>query len=211
MATHSSILTWKIPWTEEPGRLQSMGYQRVGHNWATFFHFLFILFNSFHLVLLSSSIYTVFICINLWSLVYLDFFPLIIKFLLPGILYYCIYHVALSRSALDYVRLFATPWTVTHQAPLSMGVLQARILEWVVMPSSRGSSPPRDWTQVSHIAGRFFTESPGKPILLYSPILFYLSRTNLKVTSYGKSLQVFSCCPTRKRKKWRRRRKTILT
>ena len=32
MATHSSILAWEIPWTEEPGRLQSVGSQRVGHN-----------------------------------------------------------------------------------------------------------------------------------------------------------------------------------
>ena len=32
MATHSSILVWKIPWTEDPGRLQSMGSQRVRHN-----------------------------------------------------------------------------------------------------------------------------------------------------------------------------------
>ena len=32
VATHSSILAWKIPWTEEPGRLQSMGSQRVGHD-----------------------------------------------------------------------------------------------------------------------------------------------------------------------------------
>ena len=32
MATHSSILAWKIPWTEEPSRLQSMGSQRVGHD-----------------------------------------------------------------------------------------------------------------------------------------------------------------------------------
>ena len=32
MATHSSILAWKIPWTEEPGRLQSMGSQRVRHD-----------------------------------------------------------------------------------------------------------------------------------------------------------------------------------
>ena len=32
MATHSSILAWKIPWMEEPGRLQSMGSQRIGHN-----------------------------------------------------------------------------------------------------------------------------------------------------------------------------------
>ena len=35
MATHSSILAWKISWTEEPGGLQSMGSQRVGHDWAT--------------------------------------------------------------------------------------------------------------------------------------------------------------------------------
>ena len=44
MATHSSTLAWKIPWMEEPGRLQSMGSQRVGHNWATslthFAHFI---------------------------------------------------------------------------------------------------------------------------------------------------------------------------
>jgi len=32
MAAHSSILAWRIPWTEEPGRLQSMGLQRVGHD-----------------------------------------------------------------------------------------------------------------------------------------------------------------------------------
>ena len=35
MAPHSSTLAWKIPWTEEPVRLQSMGLLRVGHNWAT--------------------------------------------------------------------------------------------------------------------------------------------------------------------------------
>ena len=35
MAAHSSILAWRIPWTEEPGGLQSMGSQRVGHKGAT--------------------------------------------------------------------------------------------------------------------------------------------------------------------------------
>ena len=35
MAPHSSTLAWKVPWTEEPGGLQSMGSPRVGHNWAT--------------------------------------------------------------------------------------------------------------------------------------------------------------------------------
>ena len=42
-------------------------------------------------------------------------------------------------------------------SPLSMGILQERILEWVAMPHSRGSSQPRDQTQVSSFAGRFFT------------------------------------------------------
>ena len=35
MATHSSTLAWKIPWKEEPGMLQFMGSQKVGHDWAT--------------------------------------------------------------------------------------------------------------------------------------------------------------------------------
>ena len=43
MVTHSSILAWRIPWTEEPSRLQSMGSQRVGHDWATSLHFWNIL------------------------------------------------------------------------------------------------------------------------------------------------------------------------
>ena len=51
----------------------------------------------------------------------------------------------------------ATPWTVARQAPLSMGIFQASILEWAAMPSSRGSSQPRDRTQFSCIEGRFFT------------------------------------------------------
>ena len=50
-----------------------------------------------------------------------------------------------------------TPWTAVCQAPLSMGILQARILEWVAMPSSRGSFQPRDQTQVSRTAGGTFT------------------------------------------------------
>ena len=48
MVTHSSIIAWRIPWTEEPGRLQSTGSQRVGHVWATntilYTHFQIIYF-----------------------------------------------------------------------------------------------------------------------------------------------------------------------
>ena len=41
MATHSSVLAWRIPWMEEPGGLQSTGSQRVGHDWATSLHLIY--------------------------------------------------------------------------------------------------------------------------------------------------------------------------
>ena len=71
-----------------------------------------------------------------------------------GVLDRLVYVCAQSPSR---VWLFATPRTLARQAPLSMGIFQARILEWIAMPSSRGSSQPRDWTQVSYTASRFFT------------------------------------------------------
>ena len=61
------------------------------------------------------------------------------------------------RCSLSHVWLFVTLWIVAHQDPLFMGILQARILEWIVISFSRGSSQPRDWAKVSHRAGRFFT------------------------------------------------------
>ena len=59
--------------------------------------------------------------------------------------------IPMKWKSLSRIRLFVTLWTVVH------GILQARILEWVAVLFSRGSSQSRDWTQVSHIAGRFFT------------------------------------------------------
>ena len=50
MATHSSILAWRIPWTEETGRLQFMGLQRVGHDCVTNFLLLFQIQNHFQLL-----------------------------------------------------------------------------------------------------------------------------------------------------------------
>ena len=58
---------------------------------------------------------------------------------------------ALKCKLLSHVWLSATPCYLVH------GILQAGILEWVAVPFSRGSSQPRDWTQVSHFAGGFFT------------------------------------------------------
>ena len=75
------------------------------------------------------------------------------------ILYMC------CANSLSHVRLFAIPWTVVHQVLLSMRILQARILVWVAMPSSRGSSQtgiePRSPTLQ---ADSLPVELPGKPI-----------------------------------------------
>ena len=60
-------------------------------------------------------------------------------------------------KSLSRVRLSATPWTVARQAPLSVRIFQARILECIAIPSSQRSSQPRDRTQVPHFAGGFFT------------------------------------------------------
>jgi len=83
-------------------------------------------------------------------------------------IFYCVWVL----TQFSHVQLFVTPWTVACQAPLSMGILQARILEWVAMSSSRGSFQPRGQTQVSCI-GRWIlpTEPPWKPIFYCT---FYL-------------------------------------
>ena len=69
----------------------------------------------------------------------------------------CVVMYVYCAWSLNRARLLAIPWTVAPQAPLSMGLLRARILKWVAMPSSRGSSQLRYWTQVSCIAGGLFT------------------------------------------------------
>ena len=68
-----------------------------------------------------------------------------------------IYGVSQSQTRLKRLSSSSSSRTVALQAPLSMGILQTRILEWVAMPSSKESSQPRDQTQVSHIIDRCFT------------------------------------------------------
>ena len=64
--------------------------------------------------------------------------------------------------SLSHVRLFVTPWAVAHQALLSMGFLQARILEWVAVLFSRGPSQPMDQTALQ--ADSLPSDPPGKPL-----------------------------------------------
>ena len=90
MATHSNIHAWRIPWTEDPGRVQSMPSQRVGNDGATNTHF------SFMCVCMRACVQ---LCLTLYNPV--DYKP---------------------------------PGSSVHR------ILQAKILEWVAMPSSKGFS-----------------------------------------------------------------------
>ena len=67
-----------------------------------------------------------------------------------------------KRAIHSVVSDSATPWIVACLAPLSVGFSRQKSLEWIATPFSRGSSQPSNWTQISCIAGGFFTvELPG--------------------------------------------------
>ena len=94
---------------------------------------------------------------------------------------------------LSHVQLFVTLWTVAHQATLSIGILQARILERVAISFSRGFSRSKDQTQVSHTAGRLFifwaTREPWLLIDTCNCCVQSLSRVQLFVTPWTVACQ----------------------
>ena len=75
-------------------------------------------------------------------------------------------HSVLSDSLWPH-RLYSSPGSSAH------GILQARILDKVAISFLKGSSWPRDWTQVSHIAGRLFTNWANREVL--SIIIIFIS------------------------------------
>ena len=157
MVPHSSTLAWKIPWMEEPGRLQSMGSLRVGHNRAT-----------------SLSLFTSTHWRRKWQ-------PTPV--FLPGesqgrgsLVGCCLWGRRESDttevtqqqqrqlSHFSRVRLFGTPWTVACQDPLSIGFSRPEYRIFLMQGSNL----------VSCIAGGFFTaESLGKPKTQHSQINKY--------------------------------------
>ena len=95
------------------------------------------------------------------------FFILMISFPSWGLFVTCCAVLCLATQSC----LFATPWTGGRQAPLTMGILQARITERVVMPSSKVSSQPRDRTQgLLHWGGFFTVWATREALFLYIPL-----------------------------------------
>ena len=72
--------------------------------------------------------------------------------------------VKVKVKSLSRVRLFATPWTVAHKAPLSMGFSRQEYWSGLLFPSPGESFQPRDWTRVSCIAGRRFNLWPTREV-----------------------------------------------
>ena len=99
------------------------------------------------------------------------------------------WEICMLLSRFRCVQFFATPWTVARQAPLSMGILQARILEWVAIPFSRGSSQPRDGTCVFYVSciGRQVLH----PLSHMSPVTCALL---MRITKLRRLLSIPGCC-----------------
>ena len=155
MATHSSTLAWKIPWTEQSGGLQSMGLRRVGHDWAT----LLSLFTFMHWrrkwqpppVFLpgESQGRGSLVGCRLWGHTESDTTEAMQQ------------QQSLSRGG-----LFHDPRTAAHHTLLSMGFARQEYCSELLFRSAGDLSQPRDQTCVSCIEGRFFTtEPPGKSTL----------------------------------------------
>ena len=154
MAPHSSTFAWKIPWTEEPGRLQSMGSLESDTTERLPFHFSLSCIGAGNGNPLQCS------CLeNLrdggawWAAVY-------------GVTQSRTWLKRLSSSSSFLILRWFSRWVMSYSCdPMDCSppgsfvhwILQVRILEWVAISFSRGSSWPRDRTQVFCIIGRFFT------------------------------------------------------
>ena len=135
MAIHSSMLSWRIPWTEEPGELWSMGSQGVGHDWATELNWREPPLNLRFRVIQNGEGFFLLLWMqlqqlsqgcseasSLWVCFYICF---------------CLFNYFrwLTCELLSHVQLFATPQTITHQAPLLMGFSRQEYWSGLPFPS----------------------------------------------------------------------------
>ena len=152
MAPHSNTLAWKIPWMEEPGRQQSMGLQRVGHDSAT-----------------SLSLFTFMHWRRKWqpTPVFLPGESQGQRRLVGCRLWGHTESNTTEATQQQQQQQQQSCMQPTGIAPLSMRFSQAGILECVAASFSRGSSWPRDRTHIScgscTAGGFLMTEPPGKP------------------------------------------------
>ena len=189
MATHYSILAWRMLWTEKPGGLQSTGLQRVGHDRATFTHSLIykavrnpdFLISDFYFTkatILNSLRILCWVHKRIMPLISLFFDFLIvlaISLVSSGsILYPFPCTVCVHANLLQFCLTLCNLWTVAHQAPLSMGFSRKKY--WSGLPWPPPGTLP----------------DPGiEPTSLMSPVLadgFFTTSTTFFTTRAGKPL-----------------------
>ena len=122
MATHSSPLAWRIPWMEEPGGLQSMGLQRVGHDWAT-----------------SLSLFA----IRVGSSVYLRLLIFLLTILIPACASFSpAFHMMYSAYKLnkqgDNIQPWLTPFPILNQSVVPRSVVNFASFSCIQVSQERG-------------------------------------------------------------------------
>ena len=163
MAAHSSILAWKIPYMEEPGGLQSMGLQRVQHNWAGSPATHIVWLRTGNMTSLHKAVNAglwLGICwqSNHWALQG-NAVNQASETMFPSKVFW-LWQLYFSTSESEIVQSCLTlcdPMDCSLRGSSVHGVFQARILEWGAISFSRGSSQPRDRTLVSRIVCRRVT------------------------------------------------------
>ena len=182
MAPHSSTLAWRIPWTEEPGGLQSMGSMKVRHDWAT--SLLLFTFTHWRRKWQPTPVFLPgesqgrgsLVGCHLWGRTEWDMTEVTQQQLYNIVLSsHCaakwVSHTCTSTAmcVLSRVKLFTTLWTVHLQAPLSMGFSRQEYRSGLPFPSS-GDRPdpgtePTSLTSPA-LAGGFFTNWVTREALL---------------------------------------------
>ena len=171
MTTHSSILAWRIPWTEESGRLQSTGSQKVRHNWSDLAHYcLYSLYCASDLCSLFSTCCK-FVPLNthsylphphplvtvIYSVFHFDFLDSITWLYLSD----SPQRACVCAKLLQSCPTLCDPMDCSQPGSSLHEILQAREQEGVAIFSSRGSSWPSDWAHVS------YTSCIGRQVLYH--------------------------------------------
>ena len=170
LAPHSRFLAWRIPWTEEPGGLQYIGSQRIGHNWSDFAHF------SFDLLFRKGRIYIFKKSIMIASYFEFNFVEKRWKAIL---LYVCVSRSVISDSA--------NTWTVAHQAPLVLEF--SRQENWSGLPFPSLGDLPNPLSEPGPPALQADT-LPSK--LLGKPYYYICHSLNVVVVQSQSHVQLFA-------------------
>ena len=152
MATHSSILAWRILWIEEPGGLLSMGSHRVGHDWSNL--------ACMHALEKEMATHS---SILAWRVPGTEEPGRLLSMGLHRVRHDWSDFVGTYMKSFSHVCLFATPWTVAYRAPLSMGFSRQFYWSGLPFPSPKDlPNPGIEPRSPALLTDALLSEPPGK-------------------------------------------------